>query len=323
MEELNTFIAEWRNDKDYIEAHTSGSTGAPKTIHLNKDDMRTSARATCRFFGIDSRSTIGMALSASYIAGKMMAVRALESGARLVTADVSKETDISGIPGVIDLFAIVPAQIDSFISHPEWAGKVRNLLIGGAAPSDEALHALSLLGYTAWVSYGMTETCSHVALARGDDSRRVFRAMPGITFSSTEDGRLIINAPAFSFGSLTTNDIVELLSPERFCWRGRADGVINSGGIKFVPEELEKQFAPHIQGRFYITHIADQVWGQAIALVAEEGTEDSIAVSLRENVADHRRLPKRIFIISRLPEASNGKIRRLSPDNPKFHEYEN
>lgn len=322
MEELNEFIAEWRDNNDYIEAHTSGSTGVPKIIHLLKADMRTSATATCRFFGIDDKSTVGMALSTSYIAGKMMVVRALESGARLVAVDVSKKIDLSGIYGVVDLFAIVPAQIDSFISHPEWAGKVRNLLIGGSAPSEDSLHELSLLGYTTWISYGMTETCSHVALARGDDSRRIFRAMPGITFSITDDSRLIINAPVFSFGTLTTNDIVELISPERFRWRGRADGIINSGGIKFVPEELEKLYSPYINGRFYVTHIADPVWGQAIVLIAEHGTETNIATVLRDNIADHRQLPKRIFIVPHLPEASNGKIRRISPDNPKFHEYE-
>lgn len=323
MEKLNEFLAEWENAEDYIVAHTSGSTGKPKAIRLQKADMRASARATCRFFGIGKNSTIGMALSTSYIAGKMMTVRALESGARLVATDVAKDVDLSGIDGTIDLFAIVPAQIDSFIKHPEWVGKVRNLLIGGSAPAEESLHSLNLLGYTSWISYGMTETCSHVALAHGDDSRRIFHAMPDITFSTTDDGRLVINAPQFSFGTLVTNDVVELISPERFRWRGRADNVINSGGIKFLPEELEKLYTPFISGRFYVTNISDPVWGQAIALVVEKGDADTISIVLRDNIADHRRLPKKVFTLERLPEASNGKIRRISPDNPEYHEYEN
>lgn len=320
MEELNRFIAEWNNDKDYVEAHTSGSTGKPKSIRLLKSDMRTSARATCTFFGITDRTTVGMALSTDYIAGKMMVVRALETGARLVQIKPSTELDLGCIDGDIDLFSIVPAQTLSFITHPEWSAKVHNLLIGGSAPSEDMLHQLTLLGYHVWISYGMTETCSHVALARGDDSRRIFRAMPGITFSTTSDGRLIIHAPAFSFVKLVTNDIVELISPERFRWRGRADGIINSGGLKFVPEELEALYAPFIEGRFYVSHIADSVWGQAIVLIVEEGSPDMIAATLRDNIPDHRRLPKHIFIKHNLPETSNGKIRRISPENPEYHE---
>jgi len=323
MEELNEFLTEWWNGKDYIVAHTSGSTGTPKDIRLPKADMKASARATCRFFGINKDSTVGMALSTSYIAGKMMTVRALETGARLVTTDVTKDVDLNGIEGTIDLFAIVPAQTGSFIKHPEWAGKVRNLLIGGSAPSEESLHSLNLLGYTSWISYGMTETCSHVALAHGDDSRRIFHAMPDITFSTTDDGRLIIKASQFSFGTLVTNDVVELISPERFRWRGRADSVINSGGIKFLPEELEKLYAPFISCRFYVTHIADPVWGQAIALVVENGNAETISKVLRNNITDHRLLPKKVLTLNRLPEASNGKIRRISPDNPAYHEYDN
>lgn len=313
MDRLNEFIEEWRNGREYVEAHTSGSTGTPKAIQLLKSDMRTSARATCAFFGIGPQSAVGMALSADYIAGKMMAVRALESGARLVVVEPSNDIRLAPEDGVVDLFAIVPSQAACFVRHPEYAELVRNLLIGGAAPADEDLRALELAGYTVWISYGMTETCSHVALARGDDSRRIFRAMPGVRFEQAEDGRLVIDAPAFSFGRLQTNDLVELIDDRRFRWRGRADGVINSGGIKFVPEELEALYRPFMSCRFYVSHIPDAKWGEAIAVVAEADSEGEVMAALRSGIPDHRRLPKRIFCVDRLPEASNGKIRRLTP----------
>ena len=38
-----SFVNEFLNDKDYVIAHTSGSTGSPKEIKLLKNDMIVSA----------------------------------------------------------------------------------------------------------------------------------------------------------------------------------------------------------------------------------------------------------------------------------------
>lgn len=317
MAQLDDFLAEWDNGADYIVAHTSGSTGKPKEIRLLKSDMRASARATNAFFGIGKGSTIGMALSPDYIAGKMMAVRALESGAALVPLKPCNDICLDGFEGVIDLLAIVPSQCHNFIGNPQYSAKVRRLLIGGAAPTADQCLALSEARYKVSISYGMTETCSHVALADGDDPDRVFRAMPGITFSATADCRLIVNAPHFSFRSLETNDVVDLLSPTAFRWRGRADGAINSGALKFFPEELEALYSDALPAlRYYVTSQPDGKWGQAVTLVVEGKDTDTghVADALRRTVADRRRLPKHIITVERLPMASNGKIRRLTPD---------
>ena len=88
------FIREWESDCDYIVAHTSGSTGDPKAIRLPKSDMRVSARATNRRFGIDSSSVIAAPLSTDYIAGKMMCVRAIEAGCRLIDMPVSNTVTV-------------------------------------------------------------------------------------------------------------------------------------------------------------------------------------------------------------------------------------
>ena len=316
MEKLKSFIAEWTSDVPYITAHTSGSTGKPKEIRLLKSDMKASALATNTFFFFYEKSVVGMALSVDYIAGKMMTVRALESGAALAAIAPTNDVRLPDSHPVIDLLAVVPSQLKSFIARPEYAMRVRNLLVGGAPPAVDDLHALALLGYNVWISYGMTETCSHVALARGDDVRRVFKAMPGISFDVTDDERLVIRAPHFSFRELVTNDIVSLIGDSRFMWRGRADGVINSGGIKFLPEEIETLYAPFLDGkRFYVSWMPDAKWGQALALVieAEEDDKDAIRQVLGHGITDRHKLPKHIFTVKVLPEASNGKIRRMTP----------
>lgn len=317
MEKLTEFLEEWNNDKDYVEAHTSGSTGRPKSIYLLKSDMRASAQATNQFFCIDSHSCLAIPLSTDYIAGKMMVVRSVEAGCRLIHLPVSNRIALDESINKIDLLAIVPSQINNFIEHPEYASRVENLLIGGAAPTHADCQRLVNLGYNVFISYGMTETCSHVALANGKDEDRVYTAMPGIKFSVDTENRLCIVAPAFSFGRLQTNDVIELLSPTSFKWRGRADGVINSAGIKLFPEELESLYLPAMSNRpYYVCGVKDDKWGEAVALVYE-GSEDvraDIEAKIRAIVSDHRRVPKLFLGIASLPRTSNGKIRRLSPE---------
>ena len=112
--ELQTFLWEWFDEKPYVVGHTSGSTGKPKEIYLSKEDLRASARITNRFFGIDRNSVLLLCLSVSYIAGKMMVVRALETGAELWVVPVWSPPLQEGelIAGrSVDLAAVVPMQI--------------------------------------------------------------------------------------------------------------------------------------------------------------------------------------------------------------------
>ena len=45
------FISEWNNDSEYVSVHTSGSTGVPKQMWVEKRRMEASARITCDFLG--------------------------------------------------------------------------------------------------------------------------------------------------------------------------------------------------------------------------------------------------------------------------------
>lgn len=300
------FTDEFLAPGEFITAHTSGSTGKPKPIRLAKADMIVSAKATCRFFGIGPESELACPLSASYIAGKMMIVRALVSGARLRMLTPSRSLDVLASLGRIDLLPIVPAQA---LSLPEGLD-VGNLLVGGGAPTDEQSDRLRGLGIDTWVSYGMTETCSHVALRRLDSS--VYTALPGVTFSTDSRSCLVIDWPDMTFGRLVTNDVVRLLSPSRFEWLGRHDNVINSGGIKIHPEDDERLLAPHLPGiLFYITSRHNAVWGQEAVLVVTSGTatDESILETCRRILPPYH-VPKAVIRDSSPQFTSSGKLRR-------------
>lgn len=321
MATVDDFIKEWQSDCPWIEARTSGSTGTPKTIRLAKSDMRSSARATNAFFGIGKQSLLGLPLSVDYIAGKMMVVRALEAGCGLHVFPVSSDVLLDACPRRLDLLSLVPAQVPGVLAQLPSCREMPRLLIGGAALPSEMAAAVAASGVEAYVGYGMTETCSHVALSRicaGEDSKRVYKAMPGITFSTDGRSCLRVVAPHFSFGSLQTNDVVDLLSPTEFRWRGRCDNVINSGGLKFFAEELEALYAPALGGRpFCVCSEADARWGERVVLLVEcAGAEEleRLRTAVEELVADHRRRPKTYIAVRALARtAISGKLKREIP----------
>jgi len=72
----------------------------------------------------------------------------------------------------------------------------------------------------------------------GTTSEDFFRVLPGISIAVDDRGCLVISAPHLG-GRIVTNDRVELIGSNRFRWLGRWDRVINSGGVKLMPEKIE------------------------------------------------------------------------------------
>ena len=311
---VDDFLKEWHSEEPFVVAHTSGSTGKPKEIKLLKADMRASAALTNRFFSIDSGSTLLLCLSPDYIAGKMMIVRAEEAGATLLVESPSNRPLEHFSGATVDLLAVVPSQALWLAEHQESLNNVRNMIVGGGEITPRLRTMLSQLHVNAYATYGMTETCSHVALSRIAEPAQPFEALPPVKFATDHRGCLAINAPQFSFKHLQTNDIVDLLAPDRFYWRGRYDNVVNTGGIKVFPEELERKISHLFTRRFYISSRPSDKWGQELVLKIEgaplsPADEASLKNSLADILTPHQR-PKAIIAIPHFAETSSGKVKR-------------
>lgn len=273
--------------------------------------MLLSAHNTNTFFGIDSHSVLGLPLSIDYIAGKMMVVRSLLADCRLRRFPICNTFVVDER---VDLLSVVPSQVASLIRDSKSLRNVSNLLIGGAALNSNLEHEIIKAGVSAYIGYGMTETCSHVALRRLGDISKAYTAMSGIRFSTDKRGCLVIHSSDFSWKSIVTNDIVELLNDTSFVWRGRFDNVINSGGIKLHPEEIEKGLSTMIDNPFYIVGHPSDKWGECVALVVEGSRADLQMIEGR--LADLS-LPKGwkptiVVGVDTLPRTANGKIRRVA-----------
>lgn len=312
------FLREWYNAEEYVTGHTSGSTGTPKEIRLLKKDMLASARITNDFFHIGADSRLLLCLSPRYIAGKMMIVRALLSGADLHTVEVSssplKDTD-----GEFDFVAMVPMQVEASLSTPETAqrfARVKQVIIGGAAISVHMEKQLHTIPTTCFCTYGMTETVSHVALRdiNGKGKSPFYFALGDVYFETDERGCLVIRAPHLQQQTFVTNDIVRLIDSTRFEWLGRHDNVINSGGVKLFPEKIEAKIALFVKQRFFIMPEEDARLGQRAVLVIEgsawdEEQEKQLLEQLKQELHPYE-IPKKIYFREHFMETYSGKIIR-------------
>ncbi|MDE6225359.1 MAG: AMP-binding protein [Muribaculaceae bacterium] len=305
------FIEQWNDSNDYIVAHTSGSTGTPKEIKLLKGDMIVSARATCRFFNIDSRSLLVSPLSADYIAGKMMIVRAIVSDASLAMTEPTNRPDLTRFEH-IDLLPVVPSQVNAILADTSNVNRIKHLLVGGGKTDEPLEHRIKSSGIDAWASYGMTETCSHVAVRRLGNPDSCYHALPDITFTTDAESCLAIHADSFSWKTLQTNDIVDLIDNKSFRWLGRRDNIINSGGIKIVPELVEQKISHLIDVPFYIIGRPDPKWGEAIVLYLEsdEPIDTATLANTLSTVLSPYERPKEIMVVEQFERTSSNKIKR-------------
>ena len=315
----------WHDCRDYVVCHTSGSTELPKEIRLSKAFMRRSAIRTNEFFGIDSGSRLHTCLDFKYIASMMMTVRADLAGCRLSSENPSSRPlgDIAKDER-IDLLSVVPAQMEWLLDATErWTG-LRNILVGGSAIPFMMRRRISMSGYNVWESYGMTETASHIALRKVDDTDIPFKTLDGITVDKNEGDCLIIHLP--DGDSLTTTDVADVISPHEFRILGRADHTVISGGIKIRPEELEQRLGPFIAFDYCISSIPDRKWGERLVIVVEapDGNmdEDLLKDAVGVRLKQYRKIlelgvksPKEVLVISSLPRTPKGKIDRLSLRN--------
>ena len=321
---IEEFLEEWNNPSPYVHVKTSGSTGAPKPMLVEKQRMLNSARITCDFLGLRPGDTALLCMSLDYIAGKMMVVRSLERGLKLTTVEPSGHPlSTSNLPPstfhiphstfhIPHFTAMVPLQVYNTLQVPEERErlkKIKHLIIGGGAIDDSLAAELKDFPNNIWSTYGMTETLSHIALRRlnGPEASEWYTPFPSVHLSLSDEGCLIIDAPEVCSEPLVTNDIAEL-STRQFRILGRKDNVICSGGLKIQAEELERQLRPHMSAPFVISKRADEKFGEVVVLITEGSPSDARIIC--ERILPKYHQPKAYLHLDQIPLTETGKIAR-------------
>ncbi|MCC5923431.1 MAG: AMP-binding protein [Crocinitomicaceae bacterium] len=306
-----SFLKEWENDNDEIMLKTSGSTGQPKRMIVKKKWLLNSVKMTGDFFKLQANKTALLCMSPEFVAGKMMILRALIHDMQLLLAPVNSNPLKHLTVEKIDFAAMVPLQIKTILKeNPYKLENINQLIIGGAPLLQTEINALKDYDISVYETFGMTETLSHVALKPIHKNNNIFHALSEVTFSS-KNSCLVIHAPTLGQPNLQTNDVVELLSNKSFIWKGRADFVINSGGVKIHPEEVEKMLETLLpSNRFFVFGAMDKQLGEKVTLICE-----------KDLFIDQKQLdqlfqlhpywkPKHIIYIPHITRTANGKINR-------------
>ncbi len=300
---VGNFLLDWFDHKDYIEMFTSGTTGEPKTITVRKQAMVHSALATGDFFDLKPGDRALQCLPVKYVAGKMMLVRAMILGLDLdFVAPSSHPLDHND--QMYDFVAMVPLQAQNSLKELK---NVKKLIVGGAAVNKTLEKQLLKLSTLVYETYGMTETITHIA-AR-ELGEKAFSVLPDVTVSYDDRNCLVIHAPRISEDVIVTNDIVELVNENQFVFLGRLDHVINSGGIKLIPEQIEHKLISKIPQRFFIASKPDAELGEKVILVIEGASQELDTSNLYQELDKYEK-PKEIVFIDQFKETASGKIMR-------------
>jgi len=306
------FILEWLSDEAYVLVQTSGSTGIPKVIHQPKERMINSSLMTAGYFGLNSDTNGLLCLPVSYIAGKMMVVRAFVTGMNLITVEPSSNPFIQ-VHDKINFAAITPFQLVNSLGHLH-EKEIDSVLVGGG----EIPYYLEMLCHEVtsniFATYGMTETSSHIAIraVNGVQKSPFYETLKGVTISVDERSCLVIKALHLTSELLITNDVVSIKDPDHFEWIGRFDSVINSGGVKIFPEQVEKKLFPVIPRRFFIAGLPDNMLGEKVALFIEgenlgQGQLSDLETIMRSLLTKFE-LPRQIVTLPAFDLSDAGKI---------------
>jgi O-succinylbenzoic acid--CoA ligase len=285
---------------------TSGSSGEPKAAELTWEALIASADLTQATLRGDAPPVWFPCLPANHIGGLAVLLRSILADASLLWGDVE---DLESAPSKgathVALVATLLARYDT--------SDFSRVLLGGARPP----HDLAENVVTTW---GMTETGSGIVYDR--------YALPGVDLAAP-DGELLVRSPTL-FRSYRSTMRPRVVGPDgRDDWFptgdageivdgrvqvfGRVGFVINTGGEKLWPDDLEAVLKT-LEGinDVAVTGVEDPEWGQrVVALVVSDGThyDDAIAAIAAERVGPWAK-PKEIHYVVAIPRTGNGKIRR-------------
>jgi o-succinylbenzoate---CoA ligase len=301
---------------------TSGSTGRPKAVELSGAALTASASASLRRIGTHPQQRWLCCLPTFHISGLGVLVRALLTGSDpVIAAAVSPQVLAASDCAYVSL---VPTQLRRLLDAGKGPGQVQAVLLGGAAPGDTLLTDARAAGWRVITTYGMTETCGGCVYD--------FVPLDGVQVRITDEiveiagptlftgylGQPELTASVLADGWFRTADLGRWLPGDRLGIRGRADDVINTGGEKVVPGEVEAVLgtAPGVAD-VVVVGLPDPEWGEAVTAIvvpANPANPPNLAVlrsSVRAVMSAYA-APRRLVLVSQFPLLPSGKPDRVA-----------
>lgn len=283
--EYNLFRRIWENwfsSDPLLPFTTSGSSGAPKEYHFNRNQVRTSAQLTASWLQAGPPLNWLLCLPISFVAGRMVLYRALISNTPLQVL-IPKAQPIEG-PLLSNAVSLTPAMLAEALKSQTAANalsKFQHILLGGGQLNRQlemAIESWSPILPQIWHTYGMTETLTHVGARQVYPKKEIrFKPIdPSIQWNLNAQGLEIFH-PKLQKEPIQTTDAGEINTDGAFLWTGRMDFLLKVGGKKVWPEVLERKLIHEYHGRlpnFYFSGTPHDTLGQSLVLVFQEEPQE-------------------------------------------------
>lgn len=318
-----SFIKNWMTNTEKFDFQSSGSTGVPKMLDISRKQILSSVELTRKYLQLKQGEKALVCLSPEYIATKMMIARCLVLGLDIVLVEpCANPLDRVDISTKIDFASFVPMQVQKILdsAHTDRLSEIRNVLIGGSGVHNSLIYRLKTFNNNIYHTYGMTETVSHIALRKLDKNSHTnhFKCLSEVRIRTDENNCLVVSGPMTDHKEIFTKDLVEIHNQNEFTWKGRLDNLVNSGGVKIIPELVEEQLISifrrsNLSNEFFLAGIEDPLLGQKLVLLIEGGHTDKTLDSLNENMRKFLpkyHIPKEVIFKKEFIRTASGKVRR-------------
>nr|WP_197285845.1 AMP-binding protein [Nocardiopsis sp. NRRL B-16309] len=310
---------------------TSGSTGVPKGVELSASALRASALASVARVGAAPGEPWLCVLPAGHVSGLQVVIRALVTGTEAVHADFDARNVAELARELRPHVSLVPTQLRRLLAAGADLSDLGTILLGGAAAEPDLLERARSAGARVVTTYGMSETCGgcvYDGLPLDGVRVRLESEAPG------EPGRILVAGPVLLSGYrmppgvddpgglerdgdglawLRTNDLGCWEADGRLSVLGRMDDVVNSGGHKVVPGQVNALLAQHpAVAESAVVGRADPEWGERVSAVVVPA--DPLRPPSLEELRDWVRerlpayaAPRELEVRDHLPLLASGK----------------
>jgi O-succinylbenzoic acid--CoA ligase len=333
---------------------TSGTTGERKGVELTFAGLAASGSAVASAVGADPEDGWLCCLPVHLVAGLAVVGRAWTTGARLAVhagfdpAAVAEAGRTGAAPRAAGrrptaFVSLVPTMLRRLLdTQPAAATGFTHILLGGGSIDPALLARARAAGATVSTTYGMTETWGGIVHnghpLPGVELRLDPTPAGGDRVEADDAGEILVRAPMLMRGyRLWPEGMAATVDADGWYRTGdvgrfdpgasgrlrivdRVGDVVNTGGVKVSPTEVERVLAGHpavadvcVAGR------TDAEWGQRVvafvvpAVAARPPALDDLRAYARE-LLPAAKLPREVVVVAAIPRTAGGKpLRRLLP----------
>ena len=332
--------------------HTSGSTGRPKRVPLTHANLSISAQNVAHSYALGADDVSMCVMPLFHVHGLVASTLAtLATGGTVVVPAkfnplsfwrVARDQRVTWYSAVPTLHQLLLARAEAGAPKPEGAERLRFIRSCSASLPPQVMHDLeAAFGAPVLEAYGMTEAAHQMAsnpmppaarkpgsVGRGTDVQISIMDAVGRHLPAGERGEVVIkgpnvitgyennpeaNASSFVDGWFRTGDQGFLDADGYLTLVGRIKELINRGGEKISPREVDEVLLAHpAVAEAVCFGVPHPTWGEEVAaavVVREPVTESELLAYCRERLADYKR-PKQIHLTDAIPRTATGKIQR-------------